>query len=150
MPSDEYTTVARGPLKLKGGAGVTKKKKKKDKAKTDLEKNLSTGGEDGGRDSSERALAQTGKEGSPGTGTDKGEGTPPAELQRDDGPSASAAEDDYKTEAERRFAEIKRKRVRDFFFPSLIASSLLLRPLSRKGEVGLDAVTEPGRNNVRR
>ena len=51
MPSDDYASITRGPLKLKGGAGVTKKKKKKDKTKaksssTDLEKNLSTGGED--------------------------------------------------------------------------------------------------------
>ncbi|KAL2191810.1 DUF1754-domain-containing protein [Thermothelomyces heterothallicus CBS 203.75] len=131
MPSDEYTTVGRGPLKLKGGAGVTKKKKKKDKGKTtDLEKNLSTGGGDGSRDSSERALVPTEKEGTPGTGADKGggggEGTPPeargGELQKEDGPPASAVEDDYKTEAERRFAEIKRKRLKE------LAESKRIRP----------------------
>ncbi|KAL2162718.1 hypothetical protein VTH06DRAFT_6554 [Thermothelomyces fergusii] len=121
MPSDEYAAVARGPLKLKGGAGVTKKsKKKKDKGKgkaaTDLEKNLSTGGGDGIREGSEGALVPAGEDGAP------------EEVQKEDGPSASASasasavEDDYKTEAERRFAEIKRKRLKE------LAESKRVRP----------------------
>jgi protein FAM32A len=105
MPSDEYTSVARGPLKLKGAAGVTKKKKKKDKdksgARTDLERNLSTGDGDG-------ALARK-----PSEPPDRRPSAEPSDAQEVQGVEAELEDpDSTKTEAERRFAEAKRKRVR--------------------------------------
>lgn len=97
MPSDEYTSVARGPLKLKGTAGVTKKKKKKNK--TDLEKNLSTGGSGSGS-ASETALVK---------GEDEGKEKDPENAQQEE--KKEEEEEVYKTEAEKRFLEAKRKRV---------------------------------------
>ncbi|KAL2141337.1 hypothetical protein VTI28DRAFT_2518 [Corynascus sepedonium] len=126
MPSDEYTSIARGPLKLKGGAGVTKKKKKKDKGKTtDIEKNLSIGG--GSRDSSERALVPAEKEDALGSSADKERKSPTEEdrgelLQKQD---ETAADDDLKTETERRFLEAKRKRLKELAESGRIRPELL-------------------------
>ncbi len=106
MPSDDYTSISRGPLKLKGAAGVTKKKKKKSKDKaTDLEKNLSTGG----GDHDEAALVPTDKpKRSPHDSDDEDyDTTQKKRFQSRD------KEEDNKTETERRFAEAKRKRVRN-------------------------------------
>ena len=100
MPSDEYASVGGGgALRLKGGK-VKKHKKKKDKG-SDLEKNLSTG-----ESSKEIELKK-----------------PRAEEVEDDdearvksGEEAEEQEDDTsknrKTEAERRFEEARRKKVR--------------------------------------
>ncbi|KAH6840910.1 hypothetical protein B0I37DRAFT_357754 [Chaetomium sp. MPI-CAGE-AT-0009] len=87
MPSDEYAPAARGPLRLKGAAGVTKKKKKKGgKSSTDLEKNLSTGG-------TQQQPGDVGEE--------------------------------NKTETERRFAEAKRKRLKELTESGRIRPELL-------------------------
>jgi protein FAM32A len=121
MPSDDYASIARGPLKLKGGAGVTKKKKKKDKAKTksstDLERNLSAGVED----NSENALALSESTRSPRDAPPEDEGderrrSASNDRQQRDEPG-EREEDESKTESERRFAEAKRKRVRLVFSP---------------------------------
>ncbi|KAK4250690.1 hypothetical protein C7999DRAFT_28771 [Corynascus novoguineensis] len=126
MPPDEYTSIARGPLKLKGVAGVTKKKKKKDKGKTtDLEKNLSTGGSS--RDSSESALVPAEKEDAPGSSADKERRSPTeedrGELQQKQ--DETAADDDLKTETERRFLEAKRKRLKELAESGRIRPELL-------------------------
>ena len=121
MPSDDYTSISRGPLKLKGAAGVTKKKKKKassassskDKP-TDLAKNLSTGS---GGDTSEGALVPTD---TPREGEDADDDhtqsrrrSEPRRRARDNDnkEGGGSEEDESKTETERRFAEAKRKRV---------------------------------------
>lgn len=117
MPSDEYTSIARGPLRLKGGAGVTKKKKKKDKGRSDLEKNLSIGSDSAG------ALS---KRGSPDDEPDKQRSQSP-HKDADGRKEGEEEEEIPKTEAERRFAEIKRKRVRPApFFPLFPSSHLPL------------------------
>jgi protein FAM32A len=102
MPSEEYRSVARGPLKLKGAVGVTKKKKKKDKT-TDLEKNLSPGG-DKPKDTPREDEDDTEM---PRRSDSQG---PEHRDQAQKGEEEDEAE--LKTEAERRFAEAKRKRVR--------------------------------------
>lgn len=129
MPSEDYTSVARGPLKLKGGASsasITKKSKKKKSKKpaTDLEKNLSTGGGGDGDD---------GDDGDDDDGTDKllsrrarersqeaesrGADEEPQQQQPQEAKHNEEDDDDDidagKTEAERRFAEIKRKRLKE-------------------------------------
>ena len=123
MPSDDYASISRGPLKLKGAAGVAKKKKKKSKDKggtTDLEKNLSTGDKN---NNSETALvpAEAGDDGTPELSRHSpGNGADDDDARRRRGRSESgeqdrdkdSREDDNKTETERRFAEAKRKRVR--------------------------------------
>jgi protein FAM32A len=109
MPSDEYSSVARGPLKLKGAGGVTKKKKKKDKDRnktTDLEKNLSTGGDKTAtKDTPDRPREQD--------DADKPRRSASQDLERQDQAEKAGEEEEteLKTEAERRFAEAKRKRV---------------------------------------
>ena len=107
MPSDDYTSISRGPLKLKGAAGVTKKKKKKagkDKAAaTDLEKNLSAG---------EGALVPTIDTPREERDDDVDDDTRSRSRSRDKkGDGGEEEEDESKTETERRFAEAKRKRV---------------------------------------
>ncbi|EXF81728.1 hypothetical protein CFIO01_09549 [Colletotrichum fioriniae PJ7] len=62
MPLDDYASAVGGGLKLKG-AKVTKPKKKKRRDKTDLEKNLETGGDD---DGSSTALVKQHREESTG------------------------------------------------------------------------------------
>ena len=96
MPADEYTAVGGGALKIKGAKVGKKKKKKHHKDKSDLEKNLSTGDDEPAGSS---ALVKS---------TD--------DKPRDDGEQPPPADDvtplTYKTEAERRHYEAKRKRVR--------------------------------------
>ena len=106
MPSDEYTIVGGGALRLKGAKVDKKKKTKKKKGKSDLEKNLSTGEE----------TAVIKKEDSPATEEDKASGR---------GDVANLGEEELeeevrKTEAELRYEEYKKKRVR--FLPSLLPS----------------------------
>ncbi|KID87644.1 hypothetical protein MAJ_03384, partial [Metarhizium majus ARSEF 297] len=91
MPSGDYTAVGGGALKLKG-AKVQKKKKKKDKS--DLERNLSAG---------EGALA-------------KSDGAPAADEQPDHRDSKGDQSDDdgavaRKTESERKYDEVRKKRL---------------------------------------
>ncbi|KAG8407341.1 hypothetical protein J3458_020823 [Metarhizium acridum] len=91
MPSGDYTAVGGGALKLKG-AKVQKKKKKK--GKTDLERNLSAG--DG-------ALA-------------KSDDAPAADKQPDHPDSKGHQRDDdgavaRKTESERKYDEVRKKRL---------------------------------------
>ncbi|KAK4230454.1 protein FAM32A [Podospora fimiseda] len=101
MPSSDYTTVTKGALKLKGTPGITKKKKKKSSKSTttsDLEKNLSTTGS--GSESKSKSPA-------PPSTTE--EPTIEPNIKDDDN------DDNHKekTEAERKFAEVKRKRLKE-------------------------------------
>lgn len=123
MPSDEYTSITRGPLKLKGAAGITKKKKKKDKnkdKKPDLERNLSTGG----GDESALTLVKDTLERLPNEEDDdtRQRRSESGDVREGGGRSGEEGEggnekESSKTETERRFAEAKRKRVRFFPFP---------------------------------
>ncbi|KAK3296991.1 uncharacterized protein B0H64DRAFT_473157 [Chaetomium fimeti] len=128
MPSDEYAPAARGPLRLKGAAGVTKKKKKKSGKSgskgTDLEKNLSTGGDAAVDDSSARALVLAGGE-KGGEGSDGGEEG--RERTREDGGEGEGegGEEENKTETERRFAEAKKKRLKELTESGRIRPELL-------------------------
>jgi protein FAM32A len=128
MPSEEYRSVARGPLKLKGAAGVTKKKKKKDKT-TDLEKNLSPGG-DKPKDTPREEADDTDK---PRRSDSQG---PEHRDQAQKGEEEDEAE--LKTEAERRFAEAKRKRVRSHS-PCLRTSAEQNRAERSREEQGADS-----------
>ncbi|KAK3903424.1 protein FAM32A [Staphylotrichum tortipilum] len=136
MPSDDYTSISRGPLKLKGAAGVTKKKKKKDKSikPTDLEKNLSTGGD------SDRALApaedkednsSSRRKDSPDSGDDDDARRRRQRKRREGSWEEGGAggeggeQDDNKTETERRFAEAKRKRLKELTESGRIRPELL-------------------------
>jgi protein FAM32A len=107
MPSDEYSSFGKGALKLKGVGGKVKKNKKKDKKQpSDLEKNLSTG------ESSSRAVSEPKEDRQLSRRP-----TPGAE----DGPGGDeAAPVRYKTEAERRFDEAKRKKVSVAQSPMLV------------------------------
>lgn len=106
MPAEEYSSVARGPLKLKG-AKVTKHKKKskkdKEKATSDVERALATtttkSTADIRSEDEERAVTKQRSE---------ERGVSEDAVERSD---SAALEDDTKTETERRFAEAKRKRV---------------------------------------
>ncbi|KAK4104877.1 DUF1754-domain-containing protein [Parathielavia hyrcaniae] len=119
MPSDDYSSVASGPLKLKGAAGVAKKKKKKaqnrTKTTTDLEKNLSTGG-----DSKEATTTDPTKDApdrSPGGGEEENSAVVYKPRTSDSDPHA--------TETERRFAEAKRKRLKELTESGRIRPELL-------------------------
>ncbi|KAF7545664.1 hypothetical protein G7046_g9511 [Stylonectria norvegica] len=97
MASDEYSTAGGGggALKLKG-AKVHKKKKKRDK--TDLEKNLATG--------TTKAVVKK------GNAPEENEEKSTANNENDNGiDSGDDAPTMQKTEAEKRHAEIKRKRL---------------------------------------
>lgn len=108
MPSDDYAySGGGGALKLKG-AKVDKKKKKKRSAKTDLEKNLSTGDND----------SSASKEVTP-----RKQGSEEAEDKREDEDDVAAPQ---KTESERQYEEAKKKKVsetavRDMGHPRLSA-----------------------------
>ncbi len=93
MPGSEYASFGGGALKLKGAK--VKKHKKKDKS-ADLEKNLSTGGESS-------------------TALDKAEDTTKKREKRSKSQDEEEEEnlpDTSMTEAERRLAEAKQKKVR--------------------------------------
>lgn len=101
MPSDEYTSAGGGALRIKG-AKVKKHKKKK--AKSDLEKNLSAGEGAGESSSSTKDLEKQNSEDPQhvaATAADERE-----EEEDQQGPSRSR-----KTEAERRFEEVRRKKL---------------------------------------
>lgn len=103
MPSDEYSSFGKGPLKLKGGGGKVKKHKKKKDKVPDLEKALSTGettsGEPRDSDAGEKQIEQRKKSKSP--------------VQEDDDNEEGPVR--QKTEAERRFEEARKKKVSDSF-----------------------------------
>lgn len=101
MPSDEYASAGGGALRIKGAK--VKKHKKKNKVKSDLEKNLAAGEPSS---SSRDAEAQSTEE-RDGASKAKEERNA-AEHQREDeeGPSRR-----HKTEAERRFEEVRRKKL---------------------------------------
>lgn len=94
MPSDEYASVGGGALRIKG-AKVSKKNKKK-KGKHDLEKNLSTG------EPSSSTKDHTAQE----TDENRKKEDRQEEEEDDQGPSKSRT-----TEAERRFEEVRRKKL---------------------------------------
>lgn len=99
MPSDEYSSFGKGPLKLKGGGGKVKKHKKKKDKVPDLEKALSTGettsGEPRDSDAGEKQIEQRKKSKSP--------------VQEDDDNEEGPVR--QKTEAERRFEEARKKKL---------------------------------------
>jgi len=105
MPSDDYSSITRGPLKLKG-AKVTKHKKKskkdKDKTGSDVDRALTT--TTNAAADSEAVPVSREKRKKSEVVTEETEGRAATE-ERDEG------QEDTKTEAERRFAEAKRKRV---------------------------------------
>lgn len=110
MPSDDYASFGGGgALKLKGAKVKKHKKKRKDKG-SDLEKALSTG----------ETSSRTGGEGPQVEGRDKEEDEGGKEIRSRDSSHGEEKEEseggdanvNYKTEAERRFEEAKRKKVR--------------------------------------
>lgn len=127
MPSDDYTTVARGPLKLKGVAGgkVKKSKKKNKDKKLDLEKNLSTGDDSNKsppvikNEDDENKQSQL-REGSEGTDIEKKE----RRTSQSQEPEEEENEE-TKTEAERRFLEAKRKRLKEMTESGRVRPELL-------------------------
>ncbi|KAK4453209.1 protein FAM32A [Podospora aff. communis PSN243] len=119
MPSDDYASVARGPLKLKGAkvSKSNKKKSKKDKEKTssDVERALATTSTfQAEQDVASRDVDPQEKR----KKSDGSEGRTPTE-ERDE------AEQDTKTEAERRFAETKRKRLKELTESGRVRPELL-------------------------
>lgn len=95
MASDDYTAVGGGGLRLKG-AKVQKKKKKRDK--TDLEKNLASG---------EKDVVKKSKAPKEEEKADKNDDKNKEDEKSDDDDRPQV----QKTESERRYEEIKRKRV---------------------------------------
>ncbi|KAG5989700.1 hypothetical protein E4U54_004277 [Claviceps lovelessii] len=98
MPSGDYAAIGGGALKLKG-AKVQKTKKKKRKDKSDLEKNLSGG------ETSE--VVKTNTETTP---ADAQDAHPSQRNSNNDDDDDEEAPELRKTEAERRYEEVKRKR----------------------------------------
>jgi protein FAM32A len=102
MPSDDYSAISGGgALRLKGGK-VTKKKKRKEKS--DLEKNLSTG-------ESSSAVARPATESRKKVDDDDHKERESPERQDRDEEETGDRFAAQKTESERQFEEIKRKRV---------------------------------------
>ncbi|PWI69796.1 hypothetical protein PCL_00708 [Purpureocillium lilacinum] len=110
MPSEDYAAVGGGgALRIKG-AKVQKKKKKRDKS--DLEKNLASG------EDSDKALVKSTSTSSKAEGSkrkDKRDADDDDDNERRDKDGHSGEEDDapapQKTEAERRYDEVKKKRL---------------------------------------
>lgn len=106
MPSDEYASAGGGALRIKG-AKVKKHKKKK--ARSDLEKNLSTGEPSSSTSSSKKdpAAEQDAGEDAP----QQQQGDEELEKARRDGDDGGPSSKSRKTEAERRFEEVRRKKL---------------------------------------
>ncbi|KAG6012063.1 hypothetical protein E4U43_007960 [Claviceps pusilla] len=98
MPSGDYAAIGGGALKLKG-AKIQKTKKKKRKDKSDLEKNLS-----GGEISD---VVKTKTETNPADAQD----AHPSQRNSNNDDDEEEAPELRKTEAERRYEEVKRKRL---------------------------------------
>lgn len=107
MPSEDYTSVTRGALKLKGAkvhkSSGKKSKKSKDKTSRDLETALQRTSE---TEDDRKNKSQEPGESEAAAASERKKSTPPGDGQEPE---------DLKTDAERRFAEIKRKRVRYLF-----------------------------------
>lgn len=95
MPSDDYAPVGGGALRIKGAK--VKKHKKKSK-KTDLEKNLSTGESSRSQEEGEAADENDSK-------------SPTNKKQKDDEREEEQQPERHKTEAEKRFDEVRRKKL---------------------------------------
>lgn len=108
MPADEYKSFGSGALKLKGVSGSKVKKSKKKKQQSDLEKNLSTGEAASTSSSLVKAEDRT-EEGKQLRRSPSG-----AEDGDSGGDAAPTAVRQFKTEAERRFEEARRKKVSPF------------------------------------
>ncbi|KAI0167788.1 hypothetical protein BJ166DRAFT_496065 [Pestalotiopsis sp. NC0098] len=105
MPSDDYTAFSGGgALKLKGGkVSKSKGKKKKDKTAAGLERALSTGDSaDGSGRDVEKAAGKNKKH-----RKDPQDERPAQEEEEDDGDEPV----EYKTEAQKRHEEYKRKKM---------------------------------------
>lgn len=102
MPGDEYASATRGTLKLKGvkDSKIDKPKKKRKKDKQDKpsleenEKRPASGEHEGAEEEKERSSSRLGDE--------RGEGPDEGDM---------ALQGRVKTEAERRYEEVRRKRV---------------------------------------
>ncbi|KAI4601756.1 hypothetical protein KJ359_010620 [Pestalotiopsis sp. 9143b] len=108
MPSDDYTAFSGGgALKLKGGkVSKSKGKKKKDKTAAGLERALSTG--DSADNSSSRDVEKAAGENKKHRKDPQDEDErPPQEEEEDDGDEPV----EYKTEAQKRHEEYKRKKM---------------------------------------
>lgn len=108
MPSDDYAPVGGGALRIKG-AKVRKHKKKSSK-KTDLEKNLSTGG---GESSSSSSLSKFKEEdGRSDDAKQEDKDKVDKEGQEEEHePEQEQQTERRKTEAEKRFEEARRKKL---------------------------------------
>ncbi|KAH8664119.1 hypothetical protein BX600DRAFT_463780 [Xylariales sp. PMI_506] len=112
MPSDDYASFSGGgALKLKGGKVHKSKKKKKQDTASDLERALSTG-----ERASDKRKKDTKERDAKGGGDDEGEGARSkkvgeVETKERSGESDNDEHAEYKTEAERRHEEYKRKKM---------------------------------------
>jgi protein FAM32A len=106
MPSDAYSSVVRGGLKLKGSAGITKKKKKKSK-----ERDGEVG--EGKKDALQKALEDEDSALSQAKGKEKvGEdGDTDGQLAEEGDRELEERGNDGKTASERAYEEMRRKRV---------------------------------------
>ena len=109
MPSSEYTSASGGALKLKGGAGVDKKKKKRKPKSTDVEPSRATStSEDPASTSADITHPPSRKDDSEIT-KHKSRSISPGEAESE----IRKAGGRYKTEAERRHEETRRKRLNE-------------------------------------
>lgn len=110
MPSDEYASAGGGALRIKG-AKVKKHKKKK--AKSDLEKNLSTGEPSSSSSKKDPTAAQedADEHAAAAGGVDDDDDARKGEARRGDGYEGPSHTKSRKTEAERRFEEVRRKKL---------------------------------------
>ncbi|GAA5986641.1 hypothetical protein JCM10908_003834 [Rhodotorula pacifica] len=97
MPSSDYQHRPGGSLKLKGGGANGKKKKSSKKSKSSTSQKV--------REEETLAIAS-------GSGSER-EGSASATGSGSKGSAATATANPYKTEAERRFEEVQRKRLLD-------------------------------------
>jgi protein FAM32A len=123
MPSDAYASVVRGGLKLKGSAGITKKKKKKSK-----ERDGEVG--EGKKDALQKALEDEDSALSKVKGKRKAEegGDAEGQLVEEGDRELEERGNDGKTASERAYEEMRRKRV---YIPIPVLKS-------RKREAGTD------------
>lgn len=118
MPSDDYTPIVRGGLKLKGASSSgIKKKKKKDKSKT----SASASNEEALSKAVDESVSATNKDGKV-KGKGKGEGEEGLEGEEDLDLTTLEQRDqhDGKTASERAYEENRRKRVCPHHFLYLV------------------------------
>jgi protein FAM32A len=126
MGSDDYSAAVSGGLKLKGSkpSGVTKKKKKSKPKDTDDSKATAT---QSTLADEERAAAAESSAGA--TGAQEGDGNEEEEYE----PSSS------KTEAERKYEDMRRKRVRAGF-PQVSGLDACMRANGESGDSSMSAL----------